>query len=125
MSPVSLRDKLASILKDLESTDPEIEASAIIRTDGLLMASNFRTNLDRNLVAAMNAAILNIANRATSELKKGTLQELIIRTDKGIITLVNSGKDAILSTISKADANLGLLLFEMKKSAKKVAEVLS
>ncbi|MGQ4834696.1 MAG: roadblock/LC7 domain-containing protein, partial [Candidatus Asgardarchaeia archaeon] len=119
-----LRDKLRGILNELESIDPEIEASAIIRTDGLLMASSFRIDIDKNLVAAMNAAVLNISNRAATEMKRGKLQELIIRADNGIIALVNAGENAILSVIAKKDANLGLLLFEMKKAANKVINVL-
>jgi len=124
MKNIPLRDKLKNILNELESIDPEIEASAVIRSDGLLMASSFRTDLDKNLVAAMNAAILNIGNRVTSELKRGNLQELIIRADRGLIVLVNSGKDTILSTISKPDSNLGLILFEMKKAANKIKDFL-
>ena len=124
MSPTSLRDKLKSMLNELESIDPEIEASAIIRTDGLLMASNFRVDMDRNLVAAMNAAMLNISNRATREMKRGELQEMLVRADNGVIALVNAGSNAVLSVIARKDANLGLLLFEMKRSAKKIVETL-
>ena len=121
---VSLGAKLKQILNDLESLDPEIEASAVIRSDGLLMASSFRIDIDRTLVAAMNAAILNISNRATTEMKRGKLQELILRADNGIIALINAGENVILSVIAKKDANVGLLLFEMKKAAKRIMEIL-
>lgn len=124
MGPVPLRDRLKNVLKELESIDPEIEGSAIIRSDGLLMASNFRTDIDKTLVAAMNAAILNISNRATFEMKRGTLQELLLRADDGIIALVNAGENTVLSVIAKKDSNLGLLLFEMKKAAKKISDIL-
>ena len=124
MGPVPLRDRLKNALKELESIDPEIEGAAIIRSDGLLMASNFRTDIDKTLVAAMNAAILNISNRATSEMKRGTLQELLLRADNGIIALVNAGENTVLSVIAKKDSNLGLLLFEMKKAAKKISDIL-
>ena len=125
MSPTSLKDKLKTALNELESIDPEIEASAIIRTDGLLMASNFKVEMDKNLVAAMNAAMLNISNRATREMKRGELQEMLVRADNGIIALVNAGSNAVLSVIARKDANLGLLLFEMKRAAKKIVESLS
>ena len=124
MGQISLRDRLKAILNELESIDPEIEASAIIRTDGLLMASNFKVEMDKNLVAAMNAAMLNISNRATREMKRGELQEMLVRADNGIIALVNAGSNAVLSVIARKDANLGLLLFEMKKSAKKIVDAL-
>ena len=121
---VSLSAKLKQVLNDLESLDPEIEASAVIRSDGLLMASSFRIDMDKTLVAAMNAAILNISNRATTEMKRGKLQELILRADNGIIALINAGENVILSVIAKKDANIGLLLFEMKKAAKRIMEIL-
>ncbi|MGQ4833880.1 MAG: roadblock/LC7 domain-containing protein [Candidatus Asgardarchaeia archaeon] len=124
MSQSSLAQKLKNVLVELETMDPEIEASAVIRSDGLLMASNFKVDIDKNLVAAMNAAVLNISKRAASELKKGKLQELTIRAEKGIIVITSAAENIVLSSITKPDANLGLLLFELKKATNKIQELL-
>ncbi|MEM3149080.1 MAG: roadblock/LC7 domain-containing protein, partial [Candidatus Jordarchaeales archaeon] len=87
------REELEKILKEMEAADPDIEASAIVRTDGLVMASALPKSADEGLIAAMSAAILNIGSRALSELAKGELEKIIVSGDKGDITIMGVGKE--------------------------------
>ncbi|MEM1512748.1 MAG: roadblock/LC7 domain-containing protein [Candidatus Jordarchaeales archaeon] len=118
------REELEKILKEMEAADPDIEASAIVRTDGLVMASALPKSADEGLIAAMSAAILNIGSRALSELAKGELEKIIVSGDKGDITIMGVGKEAVLSAITKPGANIGLLLVEMARAREKVESVL-
>ncbi|MEM2331269.1 MAG: roadblock/LC7 domain-containing protein [Candidatus Jordarchaeales archaeon] len=118
------REELEKILKEMEAADPDIEASAIVRTDGLVMASALPKSADEGLIAAMSAAILNIGSRALSELAKGELEKIIVSGDKGDITIVGVGKEAVLSAITRPGANIGLLLVEMARAREKVESVL-
>ena len=118
------RDELEKVLKDMELGDPDIESSAIVRTDGLVMASALPKGADEGLIAAMSAAILNIGSRALSELAKGELEKIIVSGDKGDITIMGVGKGAVLSAITKPGANIGLLLVEMGRARERVQSLL-
>jgi len=118
------REELEKVLKAMESSDPDIEASAIVRTDGLVMASALPKSADEGLIAAMSAAILNIGARALEELAKGELEKIIVSGDKGDITIVGIGKEAVLSAITRPGANIGLTLVEMGRARDKIMDIL-
>ncbi|MEM1884366.1 MAG: roadblock/LC7 domain-containing protein [Candidatus Jordarchaeales archaeon] len=118
------REELEKILKEMEASDPDVEASAIVRTDGLVMASALPKSADEGLIAAMSAAILNIGSRALSELAKGELEKIIVSGNKGDITIIGVGKEAVLSAITRPGANIGLLLVEMARAKEKVQSLL-
>ncbi|MEM1658936.1 MAG: roadblock/LC7 domain-containing protein [Candidatus Jordarchaeales archaeon] len=118
------REELEKILKEMEASDPDVEASAIVRTDGLVMASALPKSADEGLIAAMSAAILNIGSRALSELAKGELEKIIVSGNKGDITIIGVGKGAVLSAITRPGANIGLLLVEMARAREKIEAVL-
>ncbi|MGQ9723373.1 MAG: roadblock/LC7 domain-containing protein [Candidatus Jordarchaeum sp.] len=122
--PKNWRGELEGLLKAMEDADPDIEASAIVRTDGLVMASALPKNADEGLIAAMSAALLNIGNRAVVELARGEMDKVIVSGTKGDIILRGVGSEAVLSAITKPGANLGLLLVEMKRAGDRVVDVL-
>nr|MDO8080102.1 roadblock/LC7 domain-containing protein [Candidatus Freyarchaeota archaeon] len=124
MPTKSWRNELENLLKTMEDADPDIESSAIVRTDGLVMASALPKGADEGLIAAMSAALLNIGNRAVAELARGEMDKVIVSGSKGDIILRGVGSEAVLSAITKPGANLGLLLVEMKRAGERIIGVL-
>lgn len=122
--PKKWREELEGLLKSMADADPDVVASAVVRTDGLVMASALPKDADEGLIAAMSAALLNIGNRAVSELDRGTLDKVIVSGTKGDTILRGVGNEAVLSAITKSGANMGLVLVEMQRTAAKVADVL-
>ncbi len=122
--PKNWRGELEGLLKAMEDADPDIEASTIVRTDGLVMASALPKDADEGLIAAMSAALLNIGNRAVAELARGDMDKVIVSGSKGDIILRGVGLEAVLSAITRPGANLGLLLVEMKRAGDRIQVVL-
>ena len=60
---------LSSILRDLNGTSTEIEACAVISTDGLVIDSLLPAGMDEDRVGAMSAAILSLGERTARELR--------------------------------------------------------
>jgi len=121
----STKVALEEILLELEKSDPDIEASALVRRDGLIMAAALPEGIDKTLVAAMTAAVLNIGSRALEELKRGNLRELLVRGEDGLICLMRATGDSVLSTIVRSEANIGLVLVEMRKAVQKISQILT
>ena len=120
----SLRKQLEEVLKGMEEADPDIEGSALVRTDGLVMASAIHKDADESLIAAMSAALLNIGSRSVTELERGALDKVIVSGTKGDVVLTGVGGEADLSAITRSGANLGLVLVEMKRTVGKLGATL-
>ena len=89
------------------------------------MAAALPEGIDKTLVAAMTAAVLNIGSRALEELKRGNLRELLVRGEDGLICLMRATGDSVLSTIVRSEANIGLVLVEMRKAVQKISQILT
>ena len=119
-----MRKEFETVLKDLEASAGDIEGSAIVRSDGLVVAFAMPKSTDETLVAAMSAALLNIGTRTVKELARGDLERVIVGGSKGDVVLLGAGRDSILSSITRMGANLGLILVEMKKTSSKLADII-
>ena len=112
------------ILSDLNGRSADIEASALVSTDGLTIASALSQNIDEDRVAAMSAAMLSLGDRTSMELSRGELEQVMIKGDNGYILLIHAGEDAVLSVIVRKEAKLGLVFLEASRAAKAAKEAL-
>jgi hypothetical protein len=121
----NLRKDLETVLKDFESSVGDVEGSALVRSDGLIVAFAMPKSTDESLVAAMSAALLNIGTRTANELSRGDLDKVIVGGTKGDVVLMGAGPDSVLSATTKPGANLGLVLVEMKRTSSKLGRLIS
>ncbi len=127
IAPVSknLRKDLESVLRDLEQNAGDVEGSAIVRTDGLVIAFAMPKGVDESLVAAMSAALLSIGTRTVRELARGDLEKVIVSAAKGDLVLMGAGADTVLSVTTKYASNLGLVLVSMKRTISRIGQLIS
>lgn len=117
-------DVLESVLNELNGTSADIEASAVISTDGLMMAAQLPAGLDQDRVGAMSAAILSLGDRTAAELARGDLEQVLIKGDDGYVLLTYAGQEAVLTVLAKPDAKLGLIFLDVKRAAASIAKVI-
>ena len=111
-------------LHALLSQTPEIEAAAVVSFDGLPMASALPASMDEDRVAAMSAALLSLGERAAQGLGRGELSQVYVEGDSGTVFLVSADDEAVLVAVAAQGAKVGLMLFEVRRAAAVVAEVL-
>jgi predicted regulator of Ras-like GTPase activity (Roadblock/LC7/MglB family) len=117
------RKELESILSDLERIG-DIVGSAIVRTDGLLIATGLPSEVNSKAVAAMAAAIVGTSETTVSELNIGEFKEVLVNASDGQYAAIKAGEDCILIALLRKGANLGLVLLEMEKQSKKIARLI-
>ncbi|AHE97069.1 roadblock/LC7 domain-containing protein [Thioalkalivibrio paradoxus] len=117
-------DMLDSILKDLNGTSADIEASAVISTDGLMMAALLPAGMDEDRVGAMSAAMLSLGERTAQELARGTMEQVLVKGNKGYILMTGAGSEAVLTVLSKPNAKLGLIFLDVKRAAESIVDVI-
>lgn len=104
-------------LRDLQATTPEIEASAVVSVDGLIMASSLPAGVGEDRVAAMSAAMLSLGERISGELGRGMLDQVYIKGTTGYVILMSVGEEAVLTTLVREGAKLGLIFLDMRRTA--------
>jgi len=117
-------DLLTSILNELNGTSADIEASGVISTDGLMIASVLPAGLDEDRVGAMSAAMLSLGDRTAQELNRGELQQVLIKGNNGYVLMSYAGTDAVLTVMAKPNAKLGLIFLDVKRAVERIIKVL-
>jgi predicted regulator of Ras-like GTPase activity (Roadblock/LC7/MglB family) len=110
-------------LRDLQASTPDIEASAVVSVDGLIMASSLPQDVEEDRVSAMSAAMLSLGERISAELGRGQLDQVYIRGDNGYVILLAVGTDAVLTVLARKDAKIGLIFLDMKRTAQDLAKL--
>ena len=113
----SRSQQLVEELKKLQISSPDIQASAIVSSDGLIIASALPNNVEEDRVSAMSAAMLSLGERISTELKRGDLDQVYIRGDSGYVMLMAVGNEAVLTVMASENAKLGLIFLDIKRTA--------
>ncbi|MFQ6050716.1 MAG: roadblock/LC7 domain-containing protein [Candidatus Hydrothermarchaeota archaeon] len=119
----TLKEDLEVILKELKKVG-DIEASAVVTRDGLLMASDIPEGIEKGTFAAMTATMTGAAETAISELKKGVPERILIESPETKVISTGAGPKALLVVMTGPDAGLGLILVEMSKAAEKIKRII-
>ena len=107
---------IVDLLRDLQTSSPDIEASAVVSSDGLAIASALPHNVEEDRVAAMSAAMLSLGERIATELGRGALEQVYIKGADGYVIIMSVGYEAVLTVLARENAKLGLILLDMHRS---------
>jgi len=110
-------------LKALQAGTPDIEASAVVSVDGLIMASALPSDVEEDRVSAMSAAMLSLGERIARELGRGALDQVYVKGESGYVLLTSVGEEAVLTVLARKEAKLGLLFLEMKRTTAELMKV--
>jgi predicted regulator of Ras-like GTPase activity (Roadblock/LC7/MglB family) len=110
-------------LRAMQASAPDIEASAVVSVDGLIMASALQQGAEEDRVSAMSAAMLSLGERIAQELGRGGLEQVYIKGDKGFIVLVSVGQEAVLTALARQEGKLGLVFLEMRRAVEDLVKL--
>ena len=119
----SRSEQIVSRLRTMQAAAPDIEASAIVSVDGLIMASALPADVEEDRVSAMSAAMLSLGERIASELGRGGLEQVYIKGNAGFIVLTAVGTEAVLTALARQEAKLGLIFLEMRRAAEDLVKL--
>ena len=120
----SRTEQMVARLKDLQVSTPDIEASAVVSVDGLIIASALPLDVEEDRVSAMSAAMLSLGDRIAGELGRGTLDQVYIRGAHGYVILSAVGEEAVLTVLARQDAKLGLVFLDMRRAAEDLSRLI-
>lgn len=117
-------DELNRVLRELQTGTPDIEASALISEDGLIIASVLPQHVDEVRIAGMTATLLSLGTRAANELQRGTLEQILIRGGNGYAVVMAASTGTNLLALATKEAKLGLVFLDMNRAVKEIGKIL-
>jgi len=109
---------MREILGKLNKTNG-VRGSMIINRDGIVVASDFSTELDESSVGALSSAILSALEAALKRVNMGKFTRFVISGSENKVAMVDAGA-AVLLVLLQRDINMGLVNVEIKEAASAV-----
>lgn len=117
-------ETLNGLLRTFNTTTPDIEGSAIVSNDGLVIASQLPAELEESRVGAMAAAMLSLGERSTTEMRRGSLEQAYVQGQDGYVLLLRASDEALVLALTTKRAKLGLVFLDVGRLVEKVREAL-
>lgn len=118
-------EQIAEALDSFLQSCPDVEGAAVMSSDGLPMASALPDGFQEERIAAMSAAMLGLGEKASETLGRGSMRQLFVEGEHGFVYLMSAGPSAVLCAVSRPSGKTGLVLYEMKEAASRIARVLA
>jgi uncharacterized protein len=98
-----------------------VEAAVVLGRDGLLIDSQSAPGLDPEDLAARIPAIIGPADELGEAVKRGALTTAVLEYPDGLAIIEVLNADAVLVVLIRPDANVGRLLFELRRNRQHIA----
>lgn len=110
-------DILKNALADLKA-DSNVESSAIISNDGILVISDMNSNLNVETIASMTSVASNCALLTMQAIGNQSINRLIIETNDGAkMVTVCAGSKAMVTAVIAPGKNMNSCFEEITKAA--------
>lgn len=117
------KKQLVRILKQI-SLGCDLEALAVVNTEGIKVAFFSEKGTDPDLLSAVSSAILSTGKMVTGNLTHGDLEQVLVRGEEGFTILASAG-EYILIGASRDLHNVGLAMQVIKRYVPETVEVLA
>jgi uncharacterized protein len=117
-------ENIQEVLRSLRSVSPDIVGSAMVSTDGFIIASLLPSEVDEELVSGMAAALLGVGERIAAELMGGTMEQTYVKGKLGYVILNAVGTEALLIVLTTPEAKLGLVFLDVRRRVQELARLL-
>jgi predicted regulator of Ras-like GTPase activity (Roadblock/LC7/MglB family) len=114
------------LLDDLVARVPSVQRSVVLSVDGLLIgASQGLSREDAEHLSAVAAGFQSLARGAGRHFGGGAVRQTIIEMESAFMFVTAAGRGACLAVLAEADADIGLIAYEMAMLVQRVGQNLT
>jgi uncharacterized protein len=125
-SPTSRTVKLDWLLDDLVERVIPAQHAVVLSADGLLMGSSAALPRDdAEHLSAVAAGFQSLARGAGRHFKGGGVRQTIVEMDHAFLFVTAAGQGACLAVLCDADADIGVIAYEMAMLVVRVGQNLT
>lgn len=114
------------LLDDLVERVPTATHAVVLSADGLLIGTSAELSReDAEHLSAVAAGFASLARGAGRHFKGGPVRQTIVEMESAFLFVTAAGQGACLAVLSAADADIGVIAYEMAMLVIRVGQVLS
>ncbi len=126
MEPEDPSATLNWVLDDLVSRVDGVRQAVVLSRDGLALASSRdMTREDTEHLAAVASGLQSLARGAGQRFGGGGVRQTIIEMETALLFIAAAGSGSCLAVLCPAEANPGLIAYEMAMIAKRIGQHLA
>ncbi|MFC7532599.1 roadblock/LC7 domain-containing protein [Actinoplanes sp. GCM10030250] len=117
---------LTWLLDDLVERVPTAQQAVVLSADGLMLGCSAAMNReDAEHLSAMAAGFQSLAKGASRHFRAGQVRQTVVEMEEAFLFVTAAGQGACLAVLASADADLGLIAYEMAMLVTRVGQIMS
>src|SRR6266702_4293319 len=110
----SAGEQLSWLLDNLVSRVANVRQALVLSRDGLVVAmSQTMSREEGDHLSALAAGVQSLARGTGRQVGGGEVRQTIIEMDSAFLFVMNAGQGTCLAVLASAEANLGVMAYEM------------
>ena len=115
--------ELSWLLDDLVANLPQVNQAVILSRDGLAVAASAAMSREEaERLAAIAAGFHSLARGTVQHLDGGEVHQVIIEMATAFLFVTAAGTGSCLAVVSSANAEVGLIAYEMARLARQLGQ---
>ena len=126
MAQTDTTGQLNWLLDNLVDQVEHVQRALVLSRDGLVVAaSRGLTPEDSEHLSALAAGLQSLARGAGRHFRAGEVRQTIIEMDSAFLFVIAAGRGTCLAVLTSADANVGLIAYEMAMLVRRMGKYLA
>jgi|SRR5215470_11077826 len=114
-------EQLGWLMDNLVSRVTNVRQALVLSRDGLVVATSQNMNREEgDKLSALAAGVHSLARGAGGQVGGGEVRQTIIEMDAAFLFVMAAGQGTCLAVLASADANLGVMAYEMAKLVRRM-----
>ena len=124
--PENAADQLGWLLDNLVSRVANVRQALLLSRDGLAVATSKNMSREEgDNLSALSAGMHSLARGVGKQVGNEEVRQTIIEMDSAFLFVMAAGQGTCLSVLASADANLGVMAYEMAMLVRRMGVHLS
>ncbi|SDT68816.1 roadblock/LC7 domain-containing protein [Actinoplanes derwentensis] len=117
---------LSWLLDDLIERVPTAQQAVVLSADGLMLGTSAGLiREDGEHLSAMAAGFQSLAKGASRHFEAGAVRQTVVEMEEAFLFVTAAGQGACLAVLASADADLGLIAYEMAMLVTRVGQTMA
>jgi predicted regulator of Ras-like GTPase activity (Roadblock/LC7/MglB family) len=126
MAQTDTTGQLGWLLDNLVDQVEHVQQALILSRDGLVVAaSRGLTSADSEHLSALAAGLQSLARGTGRHFRAGEVRQTIIEMESAFLFVIAAGQGTCLAVLTSADANVGLIAYEMAMLIRRMGKYLA
>jgi predicted regulator of Ras-like GTPase activity (Roadblock/LC7/MglB family) len=126
MAQTDTTGQLSWLLDNLVSQVEHVQQALVLSRDGLVVAaSRGLTREDGDHLSALAAGVQSLARGTGRHFQGGEVRQTIIEMERAFLFVIAAGRGTCLAVLTAADANVGVIAYEMAMLVRRMGKYLA